>query len=189
MDSVVTSAFIVAIAEIGDKTQLLSLMLAAHYRKPLPIILGILGATLGNHALAAWFGIFAADLMAPKILHWGLAAAFGAMAVWCLIPDKAEGMPKAASGKSAFLATLAAFFLLEIGDKTQIATIALAARFHDLVLVTIGTTLGMMAVNIPAVLGGGWLADKVPMRYMRAGAALAFVIAAVLVLLGQNTQT
>jgi Ca2+/H+ antiporter, TMEM165/GDT1 family len=183
MEPLLVSTGIVAIAEIGDKTQLLALILAARYRKPVPIILGILVATLANHALAAWAGALGAQWIGPEALRWILGLGFIVMAGWCLIPDKADEGPQAASRAGAFLATLVAFFLVEIGDKTQIATVALAARFHDLVLVTAGTTLGMMAANVPAVLCGEGVARRLPLRVIRAVAAAGFAVLGVLTLL------
>ena len=130
MEAFFVSAAVIAVAEIGDKTQLLALMLAARYRKPVPIILGILLATLANHALAAWAGAAVAGWVGADTMRWILGAAFIVMAGWCLIPDKADDGPQAARQAGAFLATLVAFFIVEIGDKTQIATVALAARFN-----------------------------------------------------------
>ncbi|HEV8389670.1 MAG TPA: TMEM165/GDT1 family protein [Dongiaceae bacterium] len=183
MEPLLVSAGVVAIAEIGDKTQLLALILAARYRKPVPIILGILIATLVNHGLAAWLGALAASWLGADLMRWILGIGFIAMAGWCLIPDKAEDGPKAAAKAGAFVATLIAFFLLEIGDKTQIATIALAARFHDLLLVTAGTTLGMMLVNVPAVLCGQGLARLAPLKLIRILAAFLFLILGAMTLL------
>lgn len=183
MESLLISTGVVAIAEIGDKTQLLALILAARYRKPLPIILGILVATLANHGLAAWLGALAASWLGPDLMRWILGAGFIAMAGWCLIPDNAEDTPKAAGKAGAFIATLVAFFLLEIGDKTQIATVALAARFHDLALVTAGTTLGMMLVNVPAVLCGDGIARLAPLKLIRALAAITFGVLGVMTVL------
>jgi len=175
MESLLVSTGIVALAEIGDKTQLLALILAARYRKPAAIGFAILLATLVNHGLAAWLGALAAGWLGPDALRWILGIAFIAMAAWCLIPDKAQDGPRATAKSGAFIATLVAFFLVEIGDKTQIATVALAARFDNLVLVTAGTTLGMMMVNVPAVLCGEGLARLPPLKLIRILAALLFV--------------
>lgn len=183
MEPLLVSTGVVAIAEIGDKTQLLALILAARYRKPVPIILGILVATLANHGLAAWLGALAASWLGPDILRWILGLAFLAMAAWCLIPDQAEDGPKAVAKSGAFVATLVAFFLLEIGDKTQIATVALAARFDNLLLVTAGTTLGMMLVNVPAVLCGDGIARLVPLKLIHVLAAALFAILGAMTLL------
>jgi len=183
MEPLLVSAGVVAIAEIGDKTQLLALLLAARYRTPLPIILGILIATLANHGLAASLGALAASWLGPDAMHWILGLSFIAMAGWCLIPDKAEDAPAAATKAGALVATLVAFFLVEIGDKTQIATVALAARFHDLILVTAGTTLGMMLVNIPAVLCGDGIARLAPLKLIRILAASSFAVLGAMTLL------
>ena len=183
MEPLLVSAGVVAVAEIGDKTQLLALILAARYRKPVPIIFGILVATLVNHGLAAWLGELAAGWLGADLLRWILGIGFIAMAGWCLVPDKAEDGPKTAAKAGAFVATLVAFFLLEIGDKTQIATVALAARFHDLLLVTAGTTLGMMLVNVPAVLCGEGIARVASLKLIRTVAAALFVILGAMTLL------
>jgi putative Ca2+/H+ antiporter (TMEM165/GDT1 family) len=176
MEAFFVSAAVVAIAEIGDKTQLLALMLAARYRKPVPIILGIFCATLANHALAAWVGAAVAAWIGADAMRWVLAATFIVMAGWCLIPDKADDRPQAARQAGAFLATLVAFFLVEIGDKTQIATVALAARFNSLVAVTAGTTVGMLLANVPVVLFGDAIAKRLPLKWVRAAAALLFLL-------------
>lgn len=183
MEALFVSTGVVAIAEIGDKTQLLAIILAARYRAPLPIILGILVATLANHGLAASVGLLAAHWIGPDAMRWILGLGFVAMAGWCLIPDKAEDSPRMASRAGAFFATLVAFFLVEIGDKTQIATIALAARFHDLVLVTAGTTLGMMIANVPAVLCGEGIARRLPLTLIRTIAAIGFAALGAMTLL------
>lgn len=182
MEALLTSTAVVAIAEIGDKTQLLALMLAARFRKPVPIILGILVATLANHALAAALGAAVAAWMGPEIMRWVLGLSFLAMAAWVLVPDKADDDDDARGSGNAFLTTVVAFFLLEMGDKTQVATIALAARFQSLVWVTAGTTLGMLAANVPAVLLGEVAAKKIPLRLVHVVSALLFVVLGVLVL-------
>ena len=176
MEALLVSTGVVALAEIGDKTQLLAMLLAARYRKPAPILVGILIATLANHALAAWAGSLAAAWLGPDLLRWILGLLFLGMAAWCLIPDKADGGPKTIGKAGAFITTLIAFFLLEIGDKTQLATVALAARFQTLVMVTIGTTLGMMLANAPAVFCGDLIARKVPMKLVHSIAAALFAI-------------
>ena len=175
MEAFFVSTGLVAVAEIGDKTQLLALLLATRFRKPVPIVLGILCATLANHALAAWAGAEVARWIGPEWMRWILSATFVAMAAWCLIPDKADDGPQAAKQAGAFLATLVAFFIVEIGDKTQIATVALAARFHSLLAVTAGTTLGMLLANAPVVLFGDAIAKRLPLRVVRIVAALLFV--------------
>ncbi|MCF8482881.1 MAG: TMEM165/GDT1 family protein [Rhodospirillum sp.] len=182
MEALFLSTGIVAIAEIGDKTQLLALVLATRFRKPIPIILGLLVATLANHALAAWVGTVVADWLGADTLRWVLGLSFLAMAIWILIPDKVDEETAAESRFGPFLATLVAFFLLEMGDKTQIATIALAARFDDVVQVTMGTTLGMMIANVPAVLLGNAAATRIPMTLIHGGTALVFAILGILAL-------
>ncbi|WP_231714940.1 TMEM165/GDT1 family protein [Enhydrobacter aerosaccus] len=184
METFFISAGLVAVAEIGDKTQLLAMILASRYRQPVPIILGILVATLANHALAASIGAEVAAWIGPQSMRWILAVLFLAMAVWCLIPDKADEGPKAASRAGAFLATTVAFFLVEMGDKTQIATVGLAARFHDVAVVTAGTTTGMLLANVPAVLFGDVLSRKIPLQLVRTIAAAAFALLGVLSLIG-----
>jgi putative Ca2+/H+ antiporter (TMEM165/GDT1 family) len=174
MDPIWISAGIVALAEIGDKTQLLAIVLAARFRKPTPIILGILAATLLNHAAAATLGYLVAQWLSGQTFRIIVGGAFIAMAAWALIPDKEDERASTASSGGVFLATLIAFFLVEIGDKTQIATSLLAARFNDIVLVTIGTTLGMMLANVPAVLLGEAATKIVPLKYIRIAAALVF---------------
>jgi Ca2+/H+ antiporter, TMEM165/GDT1 family len=175
MEAFFVSAAVVAVAEIGDKTQLLALMLAARYRKPIPIILGMLLATLANHALAASVGSAVAGWIGADTMRWILGATFIVMAGWCLIPDKADDGPQAARKAGAFIATLVSFFLVEIGDKTQLATVALAARFNALILVTAGTTFGMLLANAPVVLFGDAIAKRLPLKIVRAVAALLFL--------------
>jgi putative Ca2+/H+ antiporter (TMEM165/GDT1 family) len=183
MEALFVSTGIVAIAEIGDKTQLLALVLAARFRAPLPIILGILVATLANHALAAWVGLLAAQWIGGEWLRWILGLSFLAMAVWMLVPDKIDDDEAKESRFGPFLATVIAFFLLEMGDKTQVATIALSARFHDIVMVTMGTTLGMMLANVPAVVLGDVAATRLPLKLLHAVAAGVFAVLGVLALL------
>lgn len=182
MEPFFVSTAVVAIAEIGDKTQLLALLLAARFRKPVPIILGILVATIANHALAAWAGAAVAGWVGPDIMRWVLGLSFIAMAAWILVPDKVDDEPKMSAKAGAFVTTLVGFFLLEIGDKTQIATIALAARFQSLALVTAGTTMGMMLANVPAVLLGEVAATKIPLKLVHGVAAAIFAVMGVLVL-------
>jgi putative Ca2+/H+ antiporter (TMEM165/GDT1 family) len=183
MESLLVSTLVVAIAEIGDKTQLLALLLAARFRKPVPIILGILVATIANHALAAWAGAAVASWVGPDVMRWVLGLSFLAMAAWIMVPDKVDDEPKTTAKAGAFLTTLVAFFVLEIGDKTQLATVALAAKYNSLLLVTAGTTLGMMAANVPAVLLGEVAATKIPLKLVHSVAALIFAIMGVLVLM------
>jgi putative Ca2+/H+ antiporter (TMEM165/GDT1 family) len=185
MEAILVSTGVVALAEIGDKTQLLALVLAARYRRPLPVVLGILAATLVNHALAAAAGAWCAEVLGPTALRWILGLSFIAMAAWTLVPDRpASGGAAAAPRFGVFAATAIAFFLIEMGDKTQIATIALAAKYLSLAAVVGGTTLGMMLANVPAVLLGEVAATKIPMRVVRAVAALAFLVLGVCVLPG-----
>lgn len=169
----------VALAEIGDKTQLLSLLLASRYRKPIPIIAAIFFATIANHALAAWLGVVVADYLSPEVLKWVVVASFLAMAGWVLIPDKLDEDDEI-SNRGPFVASFIAFFIAEIGDKTQIATSILGAQFADaLTLVIIGTTLGMLAANVPVVLIGKLSADKMPLNLIRKLTALLFIALAV----------
>ena len=182
MAGFLVSTGVVALAEIGDKTQLLALVLAAKYRKPVPIILGILIATLLNHALAGVVGALIAALVDPQIMRWILAFSFIAMAIWPLIPDKYEEQEAAPPRIGVFLTTLFAFFVLEMGDKTQIATVALAAKYPSLLAVVAGTTLGMMLANVPAVLLGEVAAKKLPMKLVHAIAAAIFLIMGILLL-------
>lgn len=182
MEALLTSAGLVAIAEIGDKTQLLAIVLAARFRAPVPIILGILCATLLNHAAAATLGYFIAQWLSGQTFQLVVGAAFMLMAAWALIPDKEDGRADKTGARGVFLTTLIAFFLVEIGDKTQIATSLLAARFHDIALVTAGTTLGMMAANVPAVFLGESVTRLVPLAYVRASAALLLAITGAVVI-------
>jgi len=176
METISFSALIVAIAEIGDKTQLLAIILAAKFRRPLPIIAGIFAATLLNHAAASALGYFIAQWLTGRTFQIVVGIAFLAMAAWAVFPDReSEGAANQSRG-GVFLTTLVAFFLVEIGDKTQIATSLLAARFHDIFLVTIGTTLGMMFANVPAVYMGEAITRVVPLAYVRLIAAGLFAI-------------
>jgi putative Ca2+/H+ antiporter (TMEM165/GDT1 family) len=170
------SVFVVAIAEIGDKTQLLAIILAARFRRPLPIVAGIFAATLLNHAAASALGYFVAQWLTGRTFQIVVGVAFIAMAVWAAIPDKESGGAISRSRGGVFLTTLVAFFLVEIGDKTQIATSLLAARFHDIFLVTIGTTLGMMIANVPAVYMGEGITRIVPLAHVRMIAAALFAL-------------
>jgi putative Ca2+/H+ antiporter (TMEM165/GDT1 family) len=174
VEAFLVSTMVVGLAEIGDKTQILSLMLAARFLRPLPIIFGILFATIANHAAAGLVGTFFGSLLTGPWMRWILGISFLSVAVWALFPDKYEGNDKAISRAGAFTATLVAFFLAEIGDKTQIATIGLAARFELFYPVVIGTTLGMMLANIPVVLIGDRIADKLPVKAIRITAAVVF---------------
>lgn len=173
----IVSTSVVALAEMGDKTQLLSLILAARYRKPMPIVLGILVATLLNHAMAGALGAWLSSLMRPEVLNWVMAAAFIAMGLWILVPDKLDeddvAVPKQQMG--VFFATVTAFFLAEMGDKTQFATIALAAQYSNVFSVVLGTTLGMMMANAPAVYLGNRFAQRLPTKIIHIIAAIIFI--------------
>jgi Ca2+/H+ antiporter, TMEM165/GDT1 family len=184
-EAFIVSTGVVALGEIGDKTQLLALLLAARYRKPLPIIAGILVATLLNHALAGALGAWLTRMLDPSWLRWGLAFSFLAVAAWMLVPDQADDLDRPASNRlGVFGVTVVAFFLAEMGDKTQIATVMLAARFPSLVAVVVGTTLGMMLANVPAVLLGDKAVHFVPLLWVRRVSALVFAGIGVAVLAG-----
>lgn len=176
MEAILTSTAVVALAEIGDKTQLLAILLATRFNRPVPIILGILVATMANHALAALLGSQAAAFLDSEIFRYAIAASFIAMAAWTLVPDKLddEEAPKPRFG--AFMTTLVAFFLVEMGDKTQVATIALGAQYHSVLAVTTGTTLGMMIANVPAIFLGHELLKRVNLRTVRMVAAALFLV-------------
>lgn len=176
MEALLTSTGIVALAEIGDKTQLLAILLATRFSRPLPIVFGILVATLANHALAALVGAQAAALLDSIWFRAAVALSFLAMAAWTLIPDKIDDLKDEPARFGAFITTVVAFFLVEMGDKTQIATIALGARFHDVLAVATGTTLGMMIANVPAVFLGHELLRRVPLRTVRFVTAGLFAI-------------
>jgi Ca2+/H+ antiporter, TMEM165/GDT1 family len=188
VEAFLISTGIVALAEIGDKTQLLAFILAAKFRKPLPIVLGILVATVANHALAGVLGTWITSLLAPETLRWILGISFIAMAVWTLIPDKFEEDDAKFASYGVFGTTLVAFFLAEMGDKTQVATVALAAQYQALFAVVAGTTLGMMIANVPAVLLGDRIANRMPVRLVHAVAAAIFAILGVATLLGAGEQ-
>ena len=177
------STGVVALAEIGDKTQLLALLLATRFRKPVPIVLGILVATVANHAFAGAVGTWLTTQIGPATLRWILGVSFVAMGVWALIPDKDPDQTEQAPRFGVFVTTVVAFFLVEMGDKTQIATVALAARFESLIPVVIGTTLGMMIANVPAVLLGDAATKRLPLRLIRGIAAALFVTLGAYVLL------
>lgn len=174
MEAFLLSAALVAVAEIGDKTQLLAIILAARFRRPVPILLGILCATMLNHALAAALGVVVARFLSGPAFQILVGVGFVAMALWALVPDKDDEEAGARTAGGVFLTTLVAFFLVEIGDKTQIATTLLGARFQNVLLVAAGTTLGMMAANAPAVLLGEAATRVVPLRIVRGVAAALF---------------
>jgi Ca2+/H+ antiporter, TMEM165/GDT1 family len=187
MEAFVISTSVVALAEIGDKTQLLALILAAKFRRPLPILLAILAATLANHAFAGAIGAWLTRFLGPDILRWVLGISFLAMAIWTLIPDKFDESDARLARFGVFGTTLLAFFLAEMGDKTQIATIALAAQYQSLVAVVLGTTLGMMIANVPAVLLGDRIAHRLPVRLVHTVAAAIFGFLGVATLLGAGS--
>jgi Ca2+/H+ antiporter, TMEM165/GDT1 family len=176
MAAFLVSTIVVGLAEIGDKTQILAMMLAARFQRPVPIIFGILFATIANHAAAGLAGACFGDLLSGPWMRWILGLSFLSVAVWALYPGKYEGNDRAIGRWGAFTSTLVAFFLAEIGDKTQIATIGLAARFAQFYPVVTGTTLGMILANIPAVLFGNKMADKLPVKAIRITAAVVFAI-------------
>ena len=183
MQAFLVSAGVVALAEMGDKTQLLSLLLAAKFRRPVPIIAGIFVSTLLNHGMAGLVGGWVSQHVGPDILRWVLGISFLLMAGWTLIPDKIDDESTKLRGFGVFGTTVVAFFLAEMGDKTQIATVALAARYNDLVSVVIGTTVGMMLANVPAVLLGDVVVKKVSLRLVHTVAAIMFAALGILVLL------
>ena len=184
MEAFLVSTTIVAVAEIGDKTQLLSMILAARFQRPMPILFGILFATIANHAAAGFAGRLFGSLLAGPLMQWTLGISFLSVALWALFPDKYEGDPKSVGRAGAFISTLVAFFLAEIGDKTQIATVALVVRFELFYAVVAGTTLGMMLANIPAVIIGDRLAGKLPVKAIRIIAAIVFAALGIVTLSG-----
>lgn len=188
MDAFLVSTGVVALAEIGDKTQLLAFILAAKFRRPWPIIAGILVATLVNHGFAGALGAWLTTLVEPQMLRWILGLSFIAMAVWILIPDKIDADEGALAGYGVFGTTLIAFFLAEMGDKTQIATVALAAQYQDFLVVVVGTTLGMMIANVPAVLLGDRIAEKLPVRLVHVVAACIFATLGIMTLIGAGER-
>lgn len=183
MEAIINSGFLVFISEMGDKTQLLSLVLVARYKRPWVILLGVLVATLANHALAAGTGEFVATFISPSTLRWVLGAVFLFFALWILVPDK-EGEIQSASGLGVFLTTVVSFFIAEMGDKTQLATVALGAKYSNVFLVTVGSTLGMLGANALAIFFGENLLKRIPMRYVRIVASLFFAIFGLIVLFG-----
>ena len=189
MEAFLISTGIVALAEMGDKTQLLSLVLAARFRKPWPIVLGIFVATLANHALAGAVGSWVTTVLGPDVLRWVLGASFIAMAVWMLIPDKLDDgdTPSGTSQWGVFGTTLIAFFLAEMGDKTQIATVALAAQYQQWAAVVAGTTLGMMIANAPVVWLGDKITRKVPIRAVHLISAVIFLVLGLLAIFAPAT--
>src|SRR5580658_505251 len=177
MDTYLVSTLLVALAEMGDRTQLLAIMLASRFRKPWPILAGILVATLANHGLSALAGFYLASLLNAVWFKYAISASFIAMALWALVPDKEDEAANAGRGHmGVFLTTAVSFFLVELGDKTQVATVALAARYHEVLLVAAGTTTGMMLANIPAVFLGHAITRVLPINALRIGAAVVYLL-------------
>lgn len=188
MEAFLVSTGIVALAEIGDKTQLLAFILAARFRKPVPIILGILAATLTNHFLAGMLGSWITILLGPETLRWVLGVSFIAMALWTLVPDEFEEKDAKLARFGVFGTTLIAFFFAEMGDKTQVATVALAAQYRTVIEVVAGTTFGMMLSNVPAVLLGDRVAARMPARAVHGVAAAIFAVLGIATLLGAGER-
>jgi Ca2+/H+ antiporter, TMEM165/GDT1 family len=184
MEAFIVSTAIVGLAEIGDKTQILSLILAARFQRPVPIIFGILFATIANHAAAGLAGTLLGNFLAGTWMRWALGISFISVAIWALFPDRYENAQQATSRSGAFISTLVAFFLAEIGDKTQIATVGLAARFDSFYAVVAGTTFGMMLANIPVVIAGDRIAGRLPLKAIRMTAAAVFAALGIITLLG-----
>ena len=185
MDAFLTSLLLVALAEIGDKTQLLSFVLAARLRRPWAIIAGILVATLANHAMAGWVGNWLGSLVSPEMLRWVAGGVFVVFGLWTLKPDELDDDDAPANSHAgAFVTTTIAFFMAEMGDKTQFATVALAAKFESLAWVVLGTTIGMLLANVPAVLIGEKLAKRLPLKQIRWIAAAVFVATGLYTLAG-----
>lgn len=177
MEAFFVSTLAVTIGEIGDKTQLLAFILATRFRKAVPIVLGILVATLANHAIAGLAGNWIREMLEPETLRWGLGASFLGIAAWAIKPDELDEDDAACrmGTYGVFMCSLVAFFLAEIGDKTQIATVVLALEYQAVAMVVVGTTIGMLAANVPAVLAGHLTADRLPLRAIRVIAATVFV--------------
>ncbi len=186
MEAFLVSLAVVTLGEIGDKTQLLALMLAARFKKPWPIVGGILAATLVNHALAAVIGTWISKHLSPEVLRWLVGLSFLAIGVWALVPDKLDEEPRLRGSASLFLLTTVTFFIAEMGDKTQLATVALAARFDHFVAVVAGTTLGMLVADVPAVFIADRFASRLPLRAIRIAASLLFSVLGIATLLGMT---
>jgi len=183
LEALLASTFTVTIAEIGDKTQLLALILAARFKNKTAIILGILLSTLFNHFAAAWIGQWAINWVSPDLARYLVAASFFAIALWVLIPDKVDAEESRFYKMGPFLATFILFFIAEMGDKTQIATVVLAAKYDSLTMVVAGTTLGMLLANVPVVIAGHFSAEKLPMLWIHRGCAVLFALLGVVTLL------
>jgi Ca2+/H+ antiporter, TMEM165/GDT1 family len=189
LSAFLVSTGVIALAEIGDKTQLLAFLLATRFKKPIPIIVGITLATLINHGLAGMVGGWITANVDPSTLRWVLGASFIAMAIWTLIPDKIEDEETQLATKlGVFGATFITFFLAEMGDKTQIATVAMSAHYNDVLMVVAGTTLGMLIADVPAVFAGDKLAEKIPMKLVHRIAAAMFALLGVATLLGVGSN-
>jgi putative Ca2+/H+ antiporter (TMEM165/GDT1 family) len=186
MDAFLVSTGIVGLAEIGDKTQLLAFLLAARFRRPLPIVLGIFVATVVNHAFAAAVGALVSQLLGAGVMRWVLGLSFLAMAAWTMIPDEIDAEEAQLAKYGVFLTTLIAFFVAEMGDKTQVATVALAARYESMAAIVAGTTFGMMLANVPAVYFGERIANRVPLKLVHGIAALIFAVLGIATLLGMG---
>jgi putative Ca2+/H+ antiporter (TMEM165/GDT1 family) len=183
LEALLSSTVAVAVAEIGDKTQLLSLFLVSRFSNRPAIVAGIAVSTLLNHALSAWLGALVAAQLPPGWLHWIVGLSFIAIGAWVLLPDRDGDNESAVLQRGAFIAAAVLFFVAEMGDKTQIATVVLAAKYHDTLSVVAGTTLGMLLANVPVIIAGGWLLQKIPLHWVRRGAFVLFVGLGVLTLL------
>jgi putative Ca2+/H+ antiporter (TMEM165/GDT1 family) len=189
MEALLVSTGVVALAEIGDKTQLLALLLAARFKRPMPIVAGILAATILNHGLAGALGAWITTVIGPDVLRWVLGLSFLAMAAWTLIPDEIEADENHLAGRlGVFGATFVTFFLAEMGDKTQVATVAMAVHYAAPVMVVIGTTLGMLIADVPAVFVGDRLAGKIPLKLVHGIAAAVFAALGIATLLGYGAR-
>ena len=182
METFFVSILVIAVGEIGDKTQLLALLLGARFRRPVPIVLGIAVATLANHTLAGAVGAWLRQIVPAHWLHWLIAASFLGVALWALRPDRVDNESRDVGLMSAFAVTVVSFFLAEMGDKTQIATVVLAAQFNNLVAVVAGSTLGMLIADAPVVWLGGAAAGRIPLRAVRLAAAVLFAVLAIVAL-------
>ncbi|MGE3847580.1 MAG: TMEM165/GDT1 family protein [Gammaproteobacteria bacterium] len=189
MEALLISSGVIALAEIGDKTQLLAFLLSARFKKPLPIVLGILVSTLVNHGLAGALGAWITAVLAPETLRWALGLSFLGMAAWTLIPDEIESDEARVAGRlGVFGATLVTFFLAEMGDKTQLATVAMSAHYAAPLLVVLGTTLGMLVADTPAVFAGERLATRIPMKWVHGSAATLFALLGIATLAGLGAR-
>ena len=188
MEAFLVSTGVVALGEIGDKTQLLAFLLATKFRKPVPIVLGVLVATLANHGLAGALGTWITEHAVPSTLRWILGASFIGMAIWTLIPDKLDDDETKLARFEVFGTTVLAFFMAEMGDKTQIATVALAAQYHSFYTVVAGTTLGMLIADVPAIFLGDRIATRIPVKLVHSIAAAIFAALGIATLLGAGEQ-